>query len=738
MQTFRHVDKNVIFVLKDKEQNKEMKRQIRKINKEKLKIILQISGCKASHSYHLCEKIFVQILSTFSDNIEKQKNALLLDEISNEKYKQITINEREFKEHVFSSLLEKKYIQVKGELYKEDFEIAWSLTEKKQPLIILLGGTSGTGKSTASSILASRFGISIVLSTDSIRHIMRNFISKDDNPVLFASTYEAGKTLPDLNISDQRRTIKGYKAQCQLVQQRLEYVIENFNQKMESIIIEGVHLTPIFMMKIMKKYQLVLPFAICIKKESKHKERFAVRSKYMTLDSRHNKYIENFQNIRLIQKWFLEKADEFLIPKVDNVNVDKSIDTIHRTIIQYIKHSSTEVQINDLKNALPIYEEFNKIINSVISDAKNSKEVKDYIHSKVNKSEIVEQFIQQMNEYQVDTNTPMIQESDKSNPKVLIQQSVQKFNEINLKNEKADNQNNLTNKTEVNYIVDDQNEKKDNINHISDQEDETQERRRRNQDKNTIEKLKKTKSLENMVTMANEEQTQKEPAKELTIKKNLRVVFQELEYEKEEQELNEQRPHKTNYKGILQHLTKHKRIFISKKIQSSNLIFIKKMISNYNKNYQSHDRIKLLQNNDGSYCLFKINVQKIQRKTASREESSSEPDDNDQSVAQQGKSFMTPSNFPFSERRDQSDGDSVRFRNDGNSDEEEIENDNDNENSVEEASSSEEEGALENLKSKINDDEEDFFELQNIIEEDEFQEDMDPLIQNDLIEQQVV
>lgn len=81
---------------------------------------------------------------------------------------------------------------------------------------------------------------------------------------------------------------------------------------------------------------------------------------------------------------------------------------------------------------------------------------------------------------------------------------------------------------------------------------------------------------------------------------------------------------------------------------------------------------------------------------------------------------MTPSNFPFSEIRDQSDGDSVRFRNDGISDEEEIENDNDAENSVEgktyinnllEASSSEEEGALENLKSKMNEDEEDYFEL---------------------------
>lgn len=44
---------------------------------------------------------------------------------------------------------------------------------------------------------------------------------------------------------------------------------------------------------------------------------------------------------------------------------------------------------------------------------------------------------------------------------------------------------------------------------------------------------------------------------------------------------------------------------------------------------------------------------------------------------------MAPSNFPLSEKRDQSDGDSVRFRNDVNSDEEEIENDNENVNSVE-------------------------------------------------------
>jgi hypothetical protein len=147
----------------------------------------------------------------------------------------------------------------------------------------------------------------------------------------------------------------------------------------------------------MKRYQRVLPFALCIQNENKHKERFAVRSKYMTLDPGNNKYIENFPRIRLIQKWFLEKADEYLIPKVDNSNIDKSIELIHKTIMNYLKRLESEARENadhatshtELKNALPFYEEFNK----VSKNAWSSKELKDYIGTQVNKHEIYENFL---------------------------------------------------------------------------------------------------------------------------------------------------------------------------------------------------------------------------------------------------------------------------------------------------------------------------------------------------------
>jgi 2-phosphoglycerate kinase len=54
------------------------------------------------------------------------------------------------------------------------------------------------------------------------------------------------------------------------------------------------------MVKMMKKYPECIPFVICIKNEEKHKERFAVRSKHMTLDPKFNKYIQNVKSIRTI------------------------------------------------------------------------------------------------------------------------------------------------------------------------------------------------------------------------------------------------------------------------------------------------------------------------------------------------------------------------------------------------------------------------------------------------------
>jgi 2-phosphoglycerate kinase len=69
----------------------------------------------------------------------------------------------------------------------------------------MLGGASGTGKSSISSSLASHLGLPEVLSTDSIRHILRNFIDKKEYPFLFVSTYESHLTVADSEVESELR-----------------------------------------------------------------------------------------------------------------------------------------------------------------------------------------------------------------------------------------------------------------------------------------------------------------------------------------------------------------------------------------------------------------------------------------------------------------------------------------------------------------------------------------------------
>jgi 2-phosphoglycerate kinase len=67
-----------------------------------------------------------------------------------------------------------------------------SIQERRESVTVLLCGTSGTGKSTLASLLAARLGCSAILSTDSVRHMLRGFAPQAEAPLLWVSTYQAG------------------------------------------------------------------------------------------------------------------------------------------------------------------------------------------------------------------------------------------------------------------------------------------------------------------------------------------------------------------------------------------------------------------------------------------------------------------------------------------------------------------------------------------------------------------
>ncbi|KAK1366307.1 hypothetical protein POM88_041868 [Heracleum sosnowskyi] len=97
--------------------------------------------------------------------------------------------------------------------------------------------------------------------------------------------------------------------------------LAGWEERKESVVVEGVHLSLKFVMGLMKKHPSIIPSMIYITNEDKHLERFAVRAKYMTLDPEKNKYVKYIRNIRTIQEYLCNRADKHLMPKINNTNV---------------------------------------------------------------------------------------------------------------------------------------------------------------------------------------------------------------------------------------------------------------------------------------------------------------------------------------------------------------------------------------------------------------------------------
>jgi 2-phosphoglycerate kinase len=289
--------------------------------------------------------------------------------------------------------------------------------DRKYSFTILLGGTSGCGKSTLAALLASRIGFSSVISTDNIRQLMRKFISRAEAPILWASTYHAGEILDeDSSLTHKERILKGYEAQNEMIFKQLDALIGTYEEKKDSLIIEGVHLDTRLIMRLVKRHPTCIPFLMHISNEAKHKERFAIRSKYMTLDPRQNKYTKFFKNIRIINDYLCSGADVKMIPQIDNTNMDRSLATIHATIFNCLRrHVLNGESYYDAKqdNLLVVHEEFEANKHSLWSSKGMLRVIRDKRGKvKKEKKEQLSDIDEEDEEYEEDEETEETEEED--------------------------------------------------------------------------------------------------------------------------------------------------------------------------------------------------------------------------------------------------------------------------------------------------------------------------------------
>jgi 2-phosphoglycerate kinase len=314
--------------------------------------MLQALGCKPRHASKACAKVFL---------ILQQRAALPATEpyslagtlhTSLPEVCSVMLPRAEFETLVLESMQPQN-----PSAAVLDLRTAAALQERRTSVTILLCGTTGTGKSTLASLLAARLGITTVISTDSIRHLMRSFADPDQEPLLWASTYQAAaavalnlpENLKKPSVHPRKAAVQAYLTQAEAVMGHVDKLIATAESRKESLVVEGVHLSPAFATQLMRKRSSVVPFLVHISNEAKHLERFAVRAKAMTLRPEGNRYVRHLRAIRDIQDHLCSAADTRAVPKVDNTNVDRSVAIIHAAVLGCLRRTSAGTSLIDVK-----------------------------------------------------------------------------------------------------------------------------------------------------------------------------------------------------------------------------------------------------------------------------------------------------------------------------------------------------------------------------------------------------
>lgn len=213
-----------------------------------------------------------------------------------------------------------------------------------RPLILLIGGTTGCGKSSVATALANRLEIVRMQSTDLLREMMRSMLTSEHYPELHASSYDAWRALcagdDDLILSRGSVSVEdGFRAQSELVSRAAKSVIQRALRERVSLIMEGVHANPEMTSDMELDDALVVHVTLGILKKRKLKQRIRGRAT-KAVQRRSQNYLEHFEDIWKLQDYLLTEADRNNSPIVINHNREEAVSEILRIILEQLSDRS--------------------------------------------------------------------------------------------------------------------------------------------------------------------------------------------------------------------------------------------------------------------------------------------------------------------------------------------------------------------------------------------------------------
>jgi 2-phosphoglycerate kinase len=210
------------------------------------------------------------------------------------------------------------------------------LRELDLPIVILVGGATGTGKSTVATEIAYRLGITRVTSTDFVRQTMRAFFSHEFMPSIHYSSFEAGDGVPDADDP----LVTGFLDQSRNVLVGVRASLERALHEGWSMVLEGVHLVP-GLLPVLEDGALVSACVLKIEDETAHAQHFFSRE--AGTERRMDKYLDRFDEIRRLQRFIVDRAEREGIAVIENESADRATAAVAELVLSAAERARERV-----------------------------------------------------------------------------------------------------------------------------------------------------------------------------------------------------------------------------------------------------------------------------------------------------------------------------------------------------------------------------------------------------------
>ena len=208
------------------------------------------------------------------------------------------------------------------------------------PLLILIGGITGAGKSTLATELAYRLRIVRTQSTDIMREIIRTMLPKHLYPSLQFSSFEAWRGLPTIEgtppNSDDDRVLDGFLNQFAAIKVALEATLRRSVVERQDLILEGVHVLPSRLrLRRIGKQSLLVPMVLAKVGGKKLRRQFEFRAERQPGRGA-ARYLDSFDEICELQSFLLADADRENITILNNDEMEETVIEAMELITQQV------------------------------------------------------------------------------------------------------------------------------------------------------------------------------------------------------------------------------------------------------------------------------------------------------------------------------------------------------------------------------------------------------------------